>query len=260
MNLGIPDKIHQLLVAVGLFLLGFGFLRMDNKDEQYFQAVDQYRFLTDSLELLTLERNYLQTLLTDKSRVLSKKYNVDDPIQVSDSSLLFVRILTGSEDAVKVTELLEPLHKNYARKNFELTLLSKKIGKERIYLDEQLKLKSDDNEGTELLLNIGLVLFGIGLILWLIHDTEKPTKPSSVCHSCGKRFSAIRIKGINSDGTVNDSFCNFCYQDGKLTEPELSLSNVIERVKSEISRKNFLKRYFTILRIKGLDRWRKTEY
>ncbi len=247
-------------MAVGLFLLGFGFLRMDNKDEQYFRAIDEYRFLTDSLELLTLERNYSQNLLTDQSRVLSKKYDVDDPIQVNDSTLTFIRILSGSDDAVKVTQLIEPLYKNYSRKNFELTLLSKKIKKEKTYLDEQLKLKTADNEGTELLLNIGLVSLALGILIWLIHETDKPVNTTPRCHSCGRRFSAIRKKGTESDGAVNDSFCSTCYQEGQFTEPNLNLEELIKRVKIEIPRKRFLKRYFTILRLKRLDRWQNTEY
>lgn len=38
------------------------------------------------------------------------------------------------------------------------------------------------------------------------------------CQSCGMQMTATEQFGSNADGTPNEEYCSYCYQDGAFTE------------------------------------------
>ncbi len=36
--------------------------------------------------------------------------------------------------------------------------------------------------------------------------------------------------GTNADGSINEEYCCFCFQDGKFTEPKITKEDMIEKV------------------------------
>ena len=79
------------------------------------------------------------------------------------------------------------------------------------------------------------------------------------CQSCGMPMKAEHHFGTEEDGSLNGSYCHFCYCDGKFTEPELTREEMIEKCapmmadrfsvpadKAKIMVENF---------ISGLKRW-----
>ncbi|MFA5953046.1 MAG: zinc ribbon domain-containing protein [Candidatus Pacearchaeota archaeon] len=51
----------------------------------------------------------------------------------------------------------------------------------------------------------------------------------NVCQSCGMPLTKEENKGTNKDKTLNDEFCKFCFQDGKFTNENLTMHEVIEK-------------------------------
>ena len=57
------------------------------------------------------------------------------------------------------------------------------------------------------------------------------------CNSCGKPI-VKEDYGTNEDGSLNPEFCKDCFQDGKYTEPDITLTEMIVRKSKEMMEKN----------------------
>lgn len=81
----------------------------------------------------------------------------------------------------------------------------------------------------------------------------------NTCQSCGMPLKRdTEGGGTNSDGTRSEKYCSHCYQDGRYTHQDISLSEMKDRVKgkmNEMGVPKFLSGMFT-LNMHKLDRWK----
>ena len=61
-----------------------------------------------------------------------------------------------------------------------------------------------------------------------------------ICQSCGMPLDKDPNKGgTNADGSKNDKYCSFCFQNGKFTDEGISLKEKIEKnIQIAVSRLN----------------------
>ena len=80
------------------------------------------------------------------------------------------------------------------------------------------------------------------------------------CQSCGMPMNKDpKNGGTNSDGTKNMLYCSYCYENGAFTQPDITVDEMIIRVKDimkEMRFPGFLARFLT-KDIPKLERWRK---
>jgi Putative zinc ribbon domain len=78
------------------------------------------------------------------------------------------------------------------------------------------------------------------------------------CQSCGMPLSRdAEGGGTNTDGSRSREYCSHCYQDGRFTEPNLSLEEMMARVEGKLLSMHIpslLARRFT-RNIPNLSRW-----
>ncbi len=48
------------------------------------------------------------------------------------------------------------------------------------------------------------------------------------CQSCGMPLS-IGFYGLNKDGTLNNEYCKFCFENGSFREPNITVDEMIGR-------------------------------
>lgn len=82
-------------------------------------------------------------------------------------------------------------------------------------------------------------------------------RKKSRCQSCGMPL----CKDKNRSQVVGESvirFCSFCYQDGQFIEPNLSLDEMLTRVKLVLQRQNHSRIiiFFMLRIVKTLERWK----
>jgi Putative zinc ribbon domain len=81
------------------------------------------------------------------------------------------------------------------------------------------------------------------------------------CQSCGMPLKKDeKGGGTNADGTKSNMYCSHCYENGKFTLPDITVSQMKDRVKTKLKEAGFpgfLTGLFTI-GIPKLDRWKKS--
>ena len=48
------------------------------------------------------------------------------------------------------------------------------------------------------------------------------------CQSCGMPLSQPELFGTEADGSKSEKYCVYCYKDGKYTQPDATLEQMIE--------------------------------
>ena len=78
------------------------------------------------------------------------------------------------------------------------------------------------------------------------------------CQSCGMPLSKdLERGGTEADGTKSLMYCSHCYQNGQFTSPDITVEQMIQRVKGimkEMHIPGFFT-YFLIRKIPRLERW-----
>jgi len=81
------------------------------------------------------------------------------------------------------------------------------------------------------------------------------------CQSCGMPLKKDeKGGGTNADGTKSNMYCSHCYEDGKFSQPDITVSQMKDRVKTKLKESGFpgfLTGLFTI-GIPKLERWKKS--
>ena len=85
-------------------------------------------------------------------------------------------------------------------------------------------------------------------------------KQYKVCQSCGMPMKQDPKGGsTNSDGSKNLIYCSYCYQDGKFTQPDITVDAMKKLVKDKLKEMKFpgfIASFFT-MGISKLERWKK---
>ncbi|MFZ5933085.1 MAG: zinc ribbon domain-containing protein [Patescibacteria group bacterium] len=58
---------------------------------------------------------------------------------------------------------------------------------------------------------------------------EKTQPQGPFCQSCAMPMQKPEDFGVNADGSQNNEYCRYCFQNGKFTEPDITLEQMIEK-------------------------------
>lgn len=83
----------------------------------------------------------------------------------------------------------------------------------------------------------------------------------TICQSCGTPIVKEEEFGTNADGTRNYDYCINCYQNGKFTEPDITMEEMIEKMTKEMIEKEGIPPKYAVKiareYIPNLKRWSK---
>ncbi len=51
-----------------------------------------------------------------------------------------------------------------------------------------------------------------------------------ICQSCGMEMAKEEDFGTNSDGSLNQEYCRFCFQKGNFTDPSITFEEMVNKV------------------------------
>lgn len=83
-------------------------------------------------------------------------------------------------------------------------------------------------------------------------------KSVEFCQSCGMPLDGDDLRGTEKDGSLSDEYCKYCYQNGKLENPEMSFDEMRKNVIGQMEKENIPADIIetTVLRLAGLKRWK----
>jgi hypothetical protein len=85
-------------------------------------------------------------------------------------------------------------------------------------------------------------------------------KTNKFCQSCGMPMNKDPKGGsTNADGSINLTYCSYCYENGQFHSPDMTLEEMKTLVKTKLKEMgvNSLMAWFFTLNIPRLERWRK---
>ncbi|MDO6602794.1 zinc ribbon domain-containing protein [Arenibacter palladensis] len=265
MNISIPDRLYKFLALIGLFLIGYSFYYMDFAEQKYFSEIDKHREIRDSVLLAQMQIDNEKDDLIRISDFLSTKYSVENPLLISDSTLVFSRVLNGPKNNLIVSDSIETLWKSYKKHKFQLNLLTKKLTFSQKYLDEEENLKKNYFSNYIEIRDIGFTLLFLGVLMWVMdipsinrekNIIKQKEKLYSFCQSCGLEFNSMLKYGTNKNKSDNYAFCKDCFRKGKFTNPNLTKEEFITNSLNIKKNKNWLSKKILKSRLSRLERWR----
>jgi hypothetical protein len=79
------------------------------------------------------------------------------------------------------------------------------------------------------------------------------------CQSCAMPMQKSEDFGTNADGSRNEEYCQYCYQNGKFVSPNITMEQMIEKCVGIMKQMQMPKKQIekTRLFIRMLKRWKK---
>ena len=272
LNLPSPptDNLYKFISIFGLVMAVLGILYLETKS---LEANQEIRVLEREKSALNIEklkierkRDYLKEKIDDFYRHADIK---EKPI-VNDSIISWTRIISGSKNLViesdNISSLVEQL------RAVELEFDKKKVEVDSKDSILELKLKDYDRafDFMNILIPLGIILSIVGFLLWyeksqkyqddILKDQFLQVQRLKICQSCGMDLKLDRRYIVTSEEEKKRiDYCNYCYEDNKFREPDLTYNEMIAKIKNRLKElgANKIETYFYLVRIKNLDRWRK---
>ncbi|HWC53901.1 MAG TPA: zinc ribbon domain-containing protein [Chitinophagaceae bacterium] len=63
-------------------------------------------------------------------------------------------------------------------------------------------------------------------------------EPKLFCQSCTMPIDKMEDRGTEKDGSKSSEYCKYCYQDGKFTDPNLTLEGMQKIVATQMNLMN----------------------
>ena len=268
MNIQLPDKFYKFLVFLSIILMVFIYMKSSENSKIEINSIHYRNSLVDSLEISTLKEKQAKEKLIDYAAILSARNNIKNPIRVSkDSTVHFNRIITSeNKKAVEINDLINVEWNKFENQQYKTLLLLKRLGQAKE--ENEIANKLFDDEYFWLLIFLSIVsgiLFWEGIKSWYIQEKEvrETRKDKNLlifdrCQSCYKKFSTIRNYSKNKNQSINYSFCNECYDNGKFTEKYKTVEDVFEEINLANMKENESK--YLKNNVAKLDRWKLNEY
>ena len=80
------------------------------------------------------------------------------------------------------------------------------------------------------------------------------------CQSCAMPMEKPEMFGTHADGSKSEEYCAYCFQEGKFTEPEISMQEMIDKCVTIMNQRKIMSedkaRDLMAKTIPSLNRWK----
>ncbi len=84
-------------------------------------------------------------------------------------------------------------------------------------------------------------------------------QPATFCQSCSMPIDDTGMRGTEKDGSLSREYCKYCYVNGTFTEPDMTIHEMTDLVKTQMERRNIPAATIQLAvdSLPYLKRWRK---
>ena len=81
----------------------------------------------------------------------------------------------------------------------------------------------------------------------------------NLCQSCAMPLKKPEDFGTNQDGSENQEYCRYCFQNGAFTDPDMTMDEMLAKVTDIMQQMNIPKMFIEKVKtiIPTLKRWQK---
>jgi hypothetical protein len=264
----IPDTIYKLLILLGIAAITYSFLKYNERIDQIFLYTDNIYKLNDTANIKEGNLDFQKKRLLYRSRILSDRIGIENPIKVSDSSVIFSQVLPNDKNNSLINDTIGKMYEDYENIWFDYKQ-TVRLGNFRIKANQvQVDYISKVLKNYQILGAFGILLFVLGFRgFWkfqriqddfLIRQLNEKPKVYSNCQSCGREYSAMIKFSSEKDGKFNYAFCKECYKDGNFIN--LTSNEIIDQIKKDFPSMSNRQYEKITKKIRRLDRWRNPTY
>lgn len=272
LNLPSPptDNLYKFISIFGLVMAVMGILYSETKSLEVNQEIRVLERDKSALNIEKLKIERKRDHIKEKIYDLNRHADIKDKPVVSDSIIRWTRIISGSKNLVSESDNISSLVE-------QLRAVELEFDKKQVEVDSkdsilELKLKNYDRVFgiMIILIPLGIILSFIGFLLWyeksqkyqddILKDQFLQVQRQKICQSCGMDLKLDNRYIVTSEEERKKiNYCNYCYEDNKFREPDLTYNEMIAKLKNRLKEfgANKIETYFYLVRIKNLDRWRK---
>jgi hypothetical protein len=263
----LPDNLYRILLAIGLFLIGYSFYQYQNINVTHRDVQKSNSNIDGIIDSVRFE-NKLQVILSNRSITnLLDRHKFESPVSVDDSTFLEQTYTPVNDKNVKDSLLI--CYIEYLQKSKKYAMLLSHYKREK-----KAAINEEEEYKNIRLAYYLMALFGsLSFILGyygiyheqavkdkiLVYQHKNLQTVATRCQSCGKVFSSMVKLGLEQNGSESKSFCNSCYQNGQFTEPNITFTEIEQRALTTVERTKKEKRLLSKL-LKNLERWRLDTY
>jgi hypothetical protein len=263
----VSENLHSILIAIGLFLLGYAIYEYTKTFKEHDEVKTTVYDLHGRLDSVRIEKK-INRIESDHSLMnLYERQGIKGGISIDDTA--FIQKVNLLPVSSKIKDSLELIYLQYRHKVKALSIIQKNTMAKHQYLNY---IRNKPMAYILTCLLICLCGFGIFFLGYygiqkqqllrdriLMHQQTSLSVDVVRCQSCGKRFSSMVRYGKEKNGKLSKSFCNSCYHNGKFTEPDLTFVQMKNRslYSDDVS---FFKRRKVARILKKLDRWNDDHY
>lgn len=262
----IPDNFYKILVMLGLAIIIYSQYEYEKNFQKRQNEEIEYAKRIDDLNEKIAKNEFLLTQIKDKSNIISNRNDIENPLILEDTQVLFKRLIKGDSKSEKFNDSINFLFLEYKEADFYIKQLSNKIIAERkteSLKEEILKVEADIKDQY---FDIGLVIVLLGGLGMYIQQSRNDkllklqiSSYNSLytnCQSCGKEFNLMIPKGTDSKGGIFDGFCIKCFENGQFTNPDLTKQDVLNDIFIRKNIKSNIIKKIIELRVSQLERWK----
>ncbi|WP_321997483.1 zinc ribbon domain-containing protein [Draconibacterium orientale] len=266
------DNLYKFIALTGVLLF---VLSVFYPVYQKTKIRDEISIHNGEAKKLDVEREKLknkQKEIKSQVKILDKKINLDNNSIVSDTLIVRTKIVGGSKELVDLSSQIDKLIEEYLTLKLELDIKTIEINT-KLEIVENKKYDLDTiDEASNIFSPASLLLAFVGFLLWYERTQKLQDKVlkqqtnqylnTELCQSCGMRLTNQPGYYSWTKEDQNSIYCKTCFSDGKFTEPDLTIKDMENKIKSRCKEIGYGKimTYVLTSKIKDLDRWREKFY
>jgi hypothetical protein len=265
----IPDNIIKLVIAIGLFLIGYGSIKSELNTDLSLKESDQYSNIISTYNDHGAQYDMMRQQLAEKSNELSMRYKVKSPYYLKDSTYRFDHVVSGNKGSVFVNDLINKDFFKIEQFKFNLDRELERVNRAKKISKIKSVIYDITKDEYSNLFDVGVLLTIIGLIgLASAQIAEINQKDSEIqsnkrklhCQSCAKRFNSMVQNAKFNDGQINPYYCAECFTNNQFTNSALTKDLVLSNYLTTKKIKDMISKQIAKSKIQNLLRWREGPY
>lgn len=261
------DNLYKFLAISGIILFLTALFYPEYKTNEINSEIAIFNGEIKKLKIENEKSSNKLDQIKSQIEILDSRAKINGSI-VTDTLINRTRILSGDADLVSLSERIDNLIVEWKNINREVDLKSIDINVKSELIDNKRAELKSLNETANKLGPFSMIIITYAFFMWynktqkyqdrILSEQTNKYLDNERCQSCRMVLQNQENFNVFSEEDKKSLYCKNCYTNGHFTEPELTLDEMILKVKNRCKelKLNKIQTYFFVNRISTLQRWK----